>query len=153
MPIAVLNNTIYNIDTLCYKKFLHTALHVANINGDVSLVFVNDKYMKKLNKEYRDKNKSTDVLTFANEDKECSGDIIISYEWVIKRYKEERQKRIIKKLIIHSILHLKGIHHDYSEASLKENYKKMNTLYKDIINYKKTKILKRSNFSSKKNSL
>ena len=41
-------------------KFIRNNFYVLN------LVFVDDKNIKKINKEYRKKNKTTDVLTFVN---------------------------------------------------------------------------------------
>ena len=139
MKANVFNQTNYDINLKYYKFFLLNALKVAGINGEVNLLFSDDKYIRDLNKKFRNKDKATDVLTFPAGDIEEGGDIVISYEWVKNRYEEKKIKRIILKLIIHSILHLRGVHHDYSEKSLKENYKKMKELYIKIISYIKIK--------------
>ena len=68
-------------------------------------------------------------------DADEGGDIVISYEWVKNRYSEEKIKKTVLKLIIHSVLHLKGIHHNYSKKSLMENNEKMKELYYKIIKY------------------
>lgn len=141
MKANVFNQTNYDINLKYYKYFLYCALKVSKINGEVNLLFSDDKYIKELNKKFRNKNKATDVLTFPAGDKfdkfykEEGGDIVISYEWVKNRYAQKNIRKIILKLIVHSILHLKGVHHDYSEKSLKENYKKMKKLYLKIILY------------------
>lgn len=135
MKANVFNETDYNINLNYYKYFLSNALKVAGIKGEVNLLFSDDKYIRELNKKFRNKNKATDVLTFPAGDIEDGGDIIISYEWVKNRYEEKNIKKTVIKLIIHSILHLRGVHHDYSEKSLKENYKKMKELYLKIISY------------------
>lgn len=139
MKANVFNETDYNINLNYYKYFLSNALKVAGIKGEVNLLFSDDKYIRELNKKFRNKNKATDVLTFPAGDIEDGGDIIISYEWVKNRYEEKNIKKTIIKLIIHSILHLRGVHHDYSEKSLKENYKKMKELYLKVISYIKNK--------------
>lgn len=148
MKANVFNQTNYDINLKYYKYFLYSALKVSKINGEVNLLFSNNEYIRELNKKFRNKDKATDVLTFPagdKFDKEEGGDIVISYEWVKNEYAEKNIKKIILKLIVHSILHLKGVHHDYSEKSLKENYKKMKELYLKVISYiknVKTKIKK-----------
>lgn len=148
MKANVFNQTNYDINLKYYKYFLYSALKVSKINGEVNLLFSDNEYIRELNKKFRNKDKATDVLTFPagdKFDKEEGGDIVISYEWVKNEYAEKNIKKIILKLIVHSILHLKGVHHDYSEKSLKENYKKMKELYLKVILYiknVKTKIKK-----------
>ena len=139
MKANVFNQTNYDINLKYYKRFLSNALKVARIKGDVNLLFSDDKYIRDLNKKFRNKDKATDVLTFPAGDIEEGGDIVISYQWVKNRYEEKKIKKIILKLIIHSILHLCGVHHDYSEKSLKENYKKMEELYLKVISHIKNK--------------
>lgn len=138
MKANVFNQTNYDINLKYYKFFLSNALKVAGIKSEVNLLFSNDKYIKYLNKKFRNKDKATDVLTFPAGDIEEGGDIVISYEWVKNRYEERNIKKTILKLIIHSILHLRGVHHNYSEKSLKENYKKMKELYLKVISHIKT---------------
>ena len=147
MKANVFNQTDYDIDLKYYKYFLSNALKVAGINGEVNLLFSNDNYIRELNKKFRNKDKATDVLTFPAGDIEEGGDIVISYEWVKNRYEEKKIKKTIIKLIIHSILHLRGVHHNYSEKSLKKNYKKMKELYLKIILHIKNKRNKKENIN------
>ncbi|TKZ35553.1 rRNA maturation RNase YbeY [Brachyspira catarrhinii] len=138
MKANVFNQTNYDINLKYYKFFLSNALKVSGIKGEVNLLFSNDKFIRELNKKFRNKDKATDVLTFPSGDIEEGGDIVISYQWVKNRYEEKNIKKTIIKLIIHSILHLRGVHHDYSEKSLKENYNKMKELYLKVISHIKT---------------
>lgn len=129
MKANVFNDTNYDIDLNYYKRFLRYVLKASNIKGEINLLFSNDKYIRELNKKFRNKDKATDVLSFPSGEMFGEGDTVISYEWVKNRYEEKNIKKAVVKLIIHSVLHLQGIHHDYSEESLKENYKKMKELY------------------------
>ncbi|ADG71756.1 rRNA maturation RNase YbeY [Brachyspira murdochii] len=129
MKVNVFNETDYDINIKYYKYFLYNSLIVSEVKGDVNLLFCDDEYIKKLNNDFRNKNKATDVLTFPMGDDDEGGDIVISYEWVKNRYSEDKIKKTVLKLIIHSILHLKGIHHNYSKKSLMENNEKMKELY------------------------
>ena len=91
----------------------------------------NNKNIKKLNKNFRNKNKSTDILSFPFDKKKLIsnksylGDIIISYEFIntSKSHSLEVFKRKLTKTFIHGFLHLLGYDHirnnDYKEM-LKE---------------------------------
>ncbi|WP_300758069.1 rRNA maturation RNase YbeY [uncultured Brachyspira sp.] len=135
MKVNVFNETDYDIDIKYYKYFLYNSLIVSGVKGDVNLLFCDDEYIKKLNNDFRNKDKATDVLTFPMGDADEGGDIVISYEWVKNRYSEDKIKKTVLKLIIHSVLHLKGIHHNYSKKSLMENNEKMKELYYRVIKY------------------
>ena len=93
-----------------------------------TLLLSNNMNIKKLNKEFRNKNKSTDILSFPTSEKmdlskqNYIGDIIISFNFINKpksqKLKDFKEKLI--KIFIHGFLHLLGFDH------LKNNdYKKM----------------------------
>ncbi|WP_300365095.1 rRNA maturation RNase YbeY [Brachyspira sp.] len=133
MKVNIFNETDYDINLKYYRYFLYFSSKTAGIKGDVNLVFCDDEYIKKLNNDFRNKDKATDVLTFPMGDAEEGGDIVISYEWVKTRYSEEKINKTILKLIIHSVLHLIGIHHNYTRKSLMKNNEKMKELYSKVI--------------------
>ena len=91
--------------------------HILPKNYDVSVVLVNNKTTKELNKKYRKKNKPTDVLSFPIS--ENMGEIFINLELIDKIAKEKGQtkKTITTFLLIHSLLHLCGHKH----GSIMEN--------------------------------
>ena len=85
----------------------------------------NDKDVKAFNLKWKGINKSTNILSFLNNDKVFSfennmiylGDIIISYDTLLK---EVKIKKIdfqdhLSHILIHGILHLKGYTHDKEE--------------------------------------
>ena len=105
-----------------------------------TLLLSNNKGTKKLNKDFRNKNKSTDVLSFPfNKQTKISkityiGDIIISYNFMDKP-KSQNLKNFKEKVIktfIHGFLHLLGFDHVKNK-----DYKKMQNeegiLYKSVI--------------------
>ena len=84
------------------------------------IVFVDDKTIHSINKEYRKKDSPTDVITFAlfaddehkfvfNKTVEL-GEIIISVETAKRQARESLEKEILT-LICHGILHLLGFDH------------------------------------------
>ena len=110
VKIREIAKKVIKIDDL---KFIRNNFYVLN------LVFVDDKNIKKINKEYRKKNKTTDVLTFVNSIKnnkninETYCDIFFSAETI----KKDAKKNIINfydhitHLMIHCFLHVNGYDH------------------------------------------
>ncbi|MDC3087745.1 rRNA maturation RNase YbeY [Candidatus Pelagibacter sp.] len=99
-----------------------------NRNMNISLMLSNNKKIKKLNKNFRNKNRSTDVLSFPFENKKNRyrgnylGDIIISYDYMDKPKTKNSKifKEKVTRTFIHGFLHLLGYNH------IKNNdYKKM----------------------------
>ena len=76
----------------------------SSINSVVNLRILSDIEMQQLNKEFRNKNRTTNVLSFTNNDlsRELTnniGDIAISYDFVLQEAKEELVlKRLLKRL-------------------------------------------------------
>ena len=93
-----------------------------------SLLLSNNKNIKKLNKDFRNKNESTDILSFPFDKKvkiskkTYIGDIVISYNF-INNPKSQSSKQFEEKLIktfIHGFLHLLNFDHKKNK-----DYKKM----------------------------
>ena len=85
----------------------------------LTILLSNNKNIRKLNKKFRNKDKSTDVLSFPSEKKlnikKCSylGDIIISYEFMNKpkTLSNVDFKNKVARIFIHGFLHLLGYDH------------------------------------------
>ena len=108
--------------SLVTKTFKHLKLKFDPI---ISVSLVDNKFIHKMNKEYRGIDRPTDVISFAfldNEDREalykgkepvCLGDIYIS----VDKAKEQAQeyghslKRELSFLFVHGLLHLLGYDH------------------------------------------
>ena len=107
-------------------KFLHKKV-------TFTLLLSNNKNIKKLNKVFRKKNKSTDILSFPLDKKikikknTYLGDIIISYNYLDKPRSQDLKsfKEKVAKILIHGFLHLLGFDHknnkDYSKMLKEEN--------------------------------
>ena len=111
----------------------------------LTILLSNNKNIKKLNKKFRNKNKSTDILSFPSEKKlnirksPYIGDIIISYEFMNKpkTLSTLEFKSKVAKVFIHGFLHLLG----YDHIKLKD-FKKMLIEEQKIYKTIKTKIVK-----------
>lgn len=97
-------------------------LEIEEVDGEaeISLVFVDDAEIQKLNHSYRNLDEPTDVLSFPlwDEDEEILGelllgDIIISLETAQRQGEEygHSLEREIAYLMVHGLLHLLGYDH------------------------------------------
>ena len=101
---------------------------LSNKKINLTLILSNNKEIKKLNKSFRNKNKSTDILSFPFSEKikisnkTYIGDIIISYDYINKPKSQSLElfKKKLIKIFIHGFLHLLGFDH-----SKNMDYKKM----------------------------
>ena len=95
----------------------------------INLKILNDHEMKDLNNKFRNKDSSTNVLSFTNEDISMEvtgniGDIAINYEYVqreSKEYNKSFDSHMIH-MLIHGIYHILGFDHENNEtADIMEN--------------------------------
>ncbi len=108
------------------RRCCHAVLELEGFDGsaEVSVSFVDNEQIHKLNKEYRDMDKPTDVLSFPqgengvyDKNPETGafvlGDIVISMEKAIEQAEEygHTLQREIGYLTVHSMLHLMGYDH------------------------------------------
>ena len=115
------------------------------LNKEVSLTLLlsNNKGIKKLNKNFRNKNKSTDILSFPFNNKikiskkTYLGDIIISYNFMNKP-KTQKLKSFQYKVIktfVHGFLHLLNFDH-IKNKDYKNMLREEDRIYKSIISKK-----------------
>lgn len=127
------------------NQLLNFAAEKESVDGEteVSVTFVNNERIQEINREYRDKDRPTDVISFAMEElgegeialmgedlPRVLGDIIIS----IPKAKEQAEEyghtfmRELGFLAVHGFLHLLGYDHETTEEE-----KIMFTRQKDIL--------------------
>lgn len=131
-----------NLEALVYKSVMG-ALEFENIDYDceVSVTFTDNDGIRDLNKEYRNKDSATDVLSFPMyafteddmPDTDFSvelGDIVLSLERASEQATEfgHSYEREVSFLTVHSVLHLLGYDHELSEeddADMRERQRKI----------------------------
>ena len=80
--------------------------------AEVSVVLADDDFVHQLNKKYRGKDKSTNVLSFENEGL-CAGDIVVAYGVLVQEAKEQKKtfRSHLAHLLVHGTLHLQKYDH------------------------------------------
>ena len=105
-----------------------------NKKQEFTILLTNNKKMKRLNKKFRNKNKTTDVLSFPIKNvykkNNYIGDLALSFEIINGRSKSSTFSIEFDKMWIHGYLHLNGFDH----KKLKD-FKKMNKKENLILNY------------------
>ena len=124
------------------KKLKKISKIVKFFNGKnitFTILLTNSLNMKKLNKKFRNQNKSTDVLSFPflssnnlkfiKQKKLYIGDMATSYEIINSRTKKNNFLLEFDKAWVHGLLHLIGYNHIKNQ-----DYSKMNKIEKRILN-------------------
>jgi probable rRNA maturation factor len=100
----------------------HAARAMRDRHREVSVYFCGDRRMAALNRRWRRKDRSTDVLSFpaGGGDLGFLGDIVISVPYAIRQARQRGQApaREIDRLLLHGYLHLLGYDHEADEGEM-----------------------------------
>ena len=111
------------------------------VNSEINLRILDDEEMKKLNHKFRNKNLTTNVLSFQSNDISIKhtkniGDIAISSEYVEREAVEEGKffEDHMIHMLAHGVYHILGYDHQNEETALIMENKEINILNKININ-------------------
>jgi probable rRNA maturation factor len=104
-------------------RFLAEAQAAVRLKGEVTVLLTTDAAIRKLNREFRHKDKATDVLSFPAEgigSEEIAGDLAISVHTALRQAVElgHSLSTELKVLILHGLLHLAGYDHEADEGKM-----------------------------------
>lgn len=121
-------NNLANIEQIvkdtALKALESAILPKAAVGRDLeaSLVLANDDLLQVLNNTYREKDKPTNILTFASLDSDdplpegvlSLGDVFLSYETLMQEAQDQGKfiTDHIRHLVVHGVLHLLGYDHE-----------------------------------------
>ncbi|PJE57799.1 MAG: rRNA maturation RNase YbeY [Candidatus Portnoybacteria bacterium CG10_big_fil_rev_8_21_14_0_10_38_18] len=126
--VEINNLTRVRIDNRFFEKTVTKLAKLLKIKlPEISLVFLNDKEMKNLNRKYRKRNRLTDVLSFDY------GEILICLPQAKRQAKllNHSLKDELVILLIHGILHLVG-YNDETKKDYNKMSKKQKALWQKI---------------------
>ena len=121
----IINKTNYEIDINTLDKVINIALDEENVtNAYFNIIFIDNEEIHKINKEYRNIDRETDVISFALEDDSTYpdmgirvlGDIYISVDRIKSQANEYGHSEVRETcfLAVHGLLHLLGYDHTKS---------------------------------------
>jgi len=110
------------------RRLLGRAARSLKVRGELALVFAGDGLLRRLNREYRFKDKPTDVLSFEGPDRdEGLGDVVISVETA--RTNAQRFGRSLDReleiLALHGFLHVLGYDHETDDGEMEALEKRL----------------------------
>jgi probable rRNA maturation factor len=107
------------------SRFLKSAQAAVGLQGEVDVLLAGDRTLRRLNRDYRGKDKATDVLSFPAAEElagEHGGDLAISLD-TAKRQAEEHGHTLrdeVRVLLLHGLLHLSGMDHETDRGEMAE---------------------------------
>ena len=141
MPVVIgMRLTRWNLRLGTLKKIAgHILQAVGEAEALLSLEIVGDSRMRRLNRTFRDRDKTTDVLAFATREGPgppslLLGDIVISLPQAIRQAREHQQgiDHELVVLLIHGVLHLCGYDHERGENEARRMAKRERTMIRRI---------------------
>jgi probable rRNA maturation factor len=116
------------VDSESWRAFAERALAVVPSEGaGVTVAFVSDRAMRELNRRWRGKSGTTDVLSFPSGQEEFEkgvgatlGDVVISVEQAARQAAEHGLdfEGEVAQLILHGLLHLCGYDHETDSGEM-----------------------------------
>lgn len=124
MSDETLNIKITTKDKPPRLSFLDFKNTVLGKNYELSILFAGEALCRKLNKQFRDKDYATNILSFPLSD--SSGEIVMNLKKVKKDAKEfdRSYENFFAYLLIHGMLHLKGYDHGSTMDNEEIKYQK-----------------------------
>ncbi|MBN8532434.1 MAG: rRNA maturation RNase YbeY [Alphaproteobacteria bacterium] len=113
------------------KAVVATFRHAEVAPKALTIALSGDRAVQHLNRDFRGKDKPTNVLSFPADEPDYLGDVILAHG-VVEREAKEQQKPFANHathLVVHGVLHLLGYDHE-TDA---EDAKKMESLEKRIL--------------------
>ena len=113
------------------SRFLDEAQKAVRLKGEVSVLLTTDRAIRRLNRDFRGKDKATDVLSFPAEagfvDASIAGDLAISVPTARKQAAAQGHAlRVeLKVLLLHGLLHLAGYDHEADTGQMARREQKL----------------------------
>ncbi len=107
------------------SRYLASAQVAVGLRGEVEVLLASDKTLRRLNREWRGKDKATDVLSFPAAEEMAAvygGDLAVSLE-TAQRQAEQHGHSLrdeVRILLLHGLLHLSGMDHEADAGEMAE---------------------------------
>jgi probable rRNA maturation factor len=112
------------------RRVLSEAGEALRVRGEISLVLGGDRLLRRLNRDYRGKDRPTDVLSFPGDGGEAGlGDVVISVETAGKNARRLGRSLLqeLDVLALHGLLHVLGHDHETDDGTMDRLERRLRT--------------------------
>jgi probable rRNA maturation factor len=109
------------VDAARLRRLLRSAAEELGVGGELTLVLAGDRLLRRLNRDFRGKDRPTDVLSFPGEGGEAGlGDVAISVETAARNARALGLSlpRELDVLALHGLLHVLGHDHETDDGTM-----------------------------------
>lgn len=145
MKITIVNQTSDKIDAKRITKAFNEVVNWCNSKKirqkkklserkEITFVFLPSAQMKAINAQYRNKNKPTDVLSFASLEEDSLGDLVFCLPVLKKQAKQQKHSvdHELLYMMIHGLLHLLGYDHELSKKEEKIMFRLQDACFEHV---------------------
>ncbi len=113
----------HGLSSAALTAFLRRARLATGLRGHVDVLLTTDATLRRLNRDFRGKNKATDVLSFSAPPAfadQHAGDLAISLETAARQAAtyDHPLAAEVKILLLHGLLHLTGLDHETDQGEM-----------------------------------
>lgn len=142
MKVEIINNSKDKVNELELERYIHTvyrelkkrSIQPELLEKNLTVAFVSEAEIQRLNKEFGKKNSVTDILSFSPLEKSSLGELAICLSVVYdKKANEFSEREWLYYLVLHGILHLLGFDHERGRAKAQKMYHLQDTVFETIV--------------------
>jgi probable rRNA maturation factor len=118
--LVILQKPVKDVSSGALSRFASRAQKATHLRGEVTVLVTGNREIQRLNREFRKKNKPTDVISFPSEVSGIAGDIALSADIARANGRELGHGTLaeLKVLILHGMLHLAGFDHESDDGEM-----------------------------------
>ena len=126
------------LKTVCkeLKKHPLDPYQLTQLKKDLRIVFVDKEEIQKLNKQFRKKDKATDILSFASTEDSTLGELVLCWPVICEKAKKKPPKISLSEwlhwLTLHGLLHLLGFEHEQGDWKARKMYQLQEQIFEKI---------------------
>ena len=118
------------------KKHPLTQDQLTQLKKDLRIVFVDKEEMQRLNKQFRKKDKATDVLSFTPTEDSTMGELVLCWVVICEKAKKKTPtiplSEWLQWLTLHGLLHLLGFEHEQGGWKARKMYQLQEQIFEKI---------------------
>jgi probable rRNA maturation factor len=121
LSVVLLNRQRRRVSPARLRRVLGGAAAALGVRGEVAVVLAGDRLLHRLNRDYRGKDRPTDVLSFPGDGGEGGlGDVVISVETAARNARAlgRTLARELDVLALHGFLHVLGYDHENDDGTM-----------------------------------